>query len=263
MSAPISCVILAYNEAARIRIALAHARQWADDVVVVNKSSTDDTPAIVRECGARVVTIPFSPQGHEHLPDVVAAARHDWVWLFTPGEVPTPACIKAGREWVEAGVDVVRVPMRYYSFGVSGAGGPWAGGHQPRLYHRRRVEFTGYCHSPIRFERAGNIDYAADCSVLHQTHATAAGFMRSHAEYMQQEAEQGSPREVMFQAYSQIDRWQAALDADPVLLPQALAWRIYWFGVALHAWERMQPSIPETYAQRAQAALREWWGTTP
>lgn len=259
MTTPISCLILTYNEAARISVAVAHAQHWADEVVVVDKGSTDGTAGLAEKLGARVAPIPFSRQGHESVEEIVSQASHDWVWLFTPGEVPTPECIRAGRALISDAVDGIYVPMRYYSFGLHYPAGPWSGGHQPRLYHRRRVIFTGFCHAPIKFHRGAVIQGNPECYVLHQTHASADSFIRSHADYMIQEATQGTPEEVTQRAYEQIERWQQALDADPAALGQALAWRLYWFGVALHAWERTQPSIREGYADRAHEALRTWW----
>lgn len=256
----ISCLILTYNEAARITRALGHALKWADEVVVVDKWSTDGTAEISEQLGARVARIPFSRQGHESVEEIVSKATHDWVWLFTPGEVPTPACIAAGRALVSDAVDAIAVPMKYYSFGVHSPVSPWAGGYQPRLYHRRRVKFTGYCHGPITYERGAVIPSTPDCYVLHQTHATAQDFMRSHSDYMMQEAANGDPQQIIRQAFAHLAQWDEPLAADLALVGQALGWRIYWLGVALHAWERLQLSpIREAYATRAQQALNSWW----
>ncbi len=263
MSTPVTCLILTYNEAERIAAAIGHALLWADEVVVVDKWSTDGTDEIARKLGALVARIPFSRQGHENLEELVSKATHDWVWLFTPGEIPTPECIRTGRSLISDDVDAIYVPMRYYSFGVHAARSPWSGGHQPRLYHRHRVEFTGYCHNPIRFKLSAAIKAGPECYVLHQTHATAADFLRSHADYMLQEAERAAPEEVMAHAFAQLERWIPTLDGDPALLGQALGWRVYWFGVALHAWERTQPDIRAAYAARAQEALRVWWTKEP
>lgn len=256
----ITCVILTYNEASRIRIALTHALKWADEVLVVDKGSTDDTREIADQMGAKVAVMNFSLQGHEDNAQMAAFASNDWVWGFTPGEVPTRAVIEAGRELVSDVVDLIYVPMRYYSFGVHSIDSPWAGGYQPRLYNQRRVKFTGVAHSPIQAERIAQIQNPDQCYVLHQTHATAKDFMRSHADYMQNEAKNGTPDEVIARAEQAISAWVHRLNSQPALFPQARAWRLYWLGVALHAWERKSPGIPEEYRQRAAQALSEHWG---
>jgi glycosyltransferase involved in cell wall biosynthesis len=58
----ISAYILAYNEAAKIEAAVASVL-WADEVVVVDSNSSDDTVARAERLGARVVQVPFTGFG--------------------------------------------------------------------------------------------------------------------------------------------------------------------------------------------------------
>jgi hypothetical protein len=257
----VTCLFLVHNEAERIGPALRHALKWADEVLVLDKESTDATAAIARAAGARVVTVPFTRQGHEEWPPLVAHASHDWIWAFTPGEVPTRECIERGLALIDDTVDVIRVPMRYYSFGVHHPRSPWAGGHQPRLYHRGRVNFTGMAHDPIRcpFPRSRVIDSSPTCHVLHQTHAAADSFVRSHADYAINEAAPGTPNEAMARAMEAHSAFDQVFDSDHTLIGQCLGWKLYWLTVALHAWERAQPSIPATYKARAESMLAEHW----
>lgn len=254
----ITCLILAYNEQERIRIALTHAIKWADEVVVVDKGSTDSTCSIAEHMGATVKQIPFSRQGHENIEQMAACASNDWVWGFTPGEVPTTGLIDAGRGMVSDNYDMIRVPMYYYSFGLHHEASPWAGGYQPRLYNRQRVTFTGVAHDPIRAKHIGRIDRTPDRFVLHQTHATAQDFMRSHSDYMVNEAAQGEPKETMGRALAMSAAFDNQFQGNPELFPHMLAWKTYWLGVALHAWEAANPGIAGAYKARAEAALCPW-----
>lgn len=254
----ITCLILTYNEASRIHIAVSHALKWADEVVVVDKESTDKTKEIAEKMGATVRQIPFSKQGHEKYEDMAACSSNDWIWAFTPGEVPTRKVIEAGKAMVSDEVDLITVPMFYYSFGLHHPASPWAGGHQPRLYNRTRVKFTGLCHSPMQADKVKAIEYAADCFVLHQTHATAQDFIRSHADYMVNEAAFGTPTEARDRAIKMHGAFDGNFDSNPDLLPHMMAWKLYWLGVALHAHERLTPGVPEAYVTRAQQMMRVW-----
>lgn len=259
MSHKVSCVILTYNEAKRIRIALSHAFEWADEVVVVDKGSTDETRAIAEQLGAKVAVINFSRQGHEDIAQVISFASNDWVWGFTPGEVPTKKLIETGLSMISDDVDLIMVPMHYYSFGVHSDESPWAGGHQPRLYNRMRIHFTGIAHDPLRAEKIAGIEKTADCYVLHQTHDSAESFIRSHADYMVNEAHNGTPEQVISRAYLAMGEWAGRLGSDPKLAAQSMGWRIYWLGVALHAWNLKNGDISKQYSQRAASLLEVDW----
>lgn len=297
-SPKVTCLILTYNEEARIRTALTHALQWADEVVVVDKGSTDatcqialdmfaevsrlnarggapgqsenlgQTPGFEHKPTGRVGGIPFSSQGHERYEDMVAWARHDWVWHFTPGEVPTKACIETAKHLLGDDVDLILVPMHYFSFGEHHPHSPWAGGWQPRLYHRRRVTFTGIAHDPIRPFRGMNspgrvcrMDGPASCYVLHQTHATAESFIRSHTDYAINEAQKDTPERVLAQAFYQMQAHQHVFSSNPRLAGQHIGWQLYWLQVALHAWGKLHPTIPADYAARAKDMLALHWST--
>ena len=50
----LAVAVLTYNEAARIDLCLQSAA-WADQLIVVDSGSTDDTVALARAAGAEVV----------------------------------------------------------------------------------------------------------------------------------------------------------------------------------------------------------------
>ncbi len=52
---PVSCFIIAYNEADRIGVAIDSVRHWVHEVIVVDSGSTDSTCHVAELHGARVV----------------------------------------------------------------------------------------------------------------------------------------------------------------------------------------------------------------
>jgi len=299
-SPKITCLILAYNEEARIRTALSHATRWADEVIVLDKESTDRTIEIVhrfaddsglsarggapgqseivgqtpgpqQRATVRVHHIPFSRQGHERYEDMVAPASNDWVWHFTPGEVPTPRVIYAAKELLaesdsqpstlNSQLALIRIPTKLWSFGVHDPRSPWGIGYQPRLYHKGRVQFTGICHYPIEAaeNRTAMVPVGEDCYVFHPTHPTADAFIRSHADYCVNEAAKDLPERVLAQAFYQIQAHDQAFRQNPDLLCQQIAWQIYWLQTALHAAERHRArDIPAEYRALTDQALQAW-----
>lgn len=84
----ISAYIIAYNEAWKIRDAI-NSVLWADEIVVVDSHSTDDTVAIAETLGARVVQVDFNGFG-DLRNRAIAACRHPWIFSLDSDERCTP-----------------------------------------------------------------------------------------------------------------------------------------------------------------------------
>lgn len=85
---PLSVIILTRNEEANIRECLK-AVSWADEILVVDSGSSDRTPEIARERGARVVEHPmkdFADQRNYAMDQ----ATGDWVLFIDADERVTP-----------------------------------------------------------------------------------------------------------------------------------------------------------------------------
>jgi glycosyltransferase involved in cell wall biosynthesis len=84
----ISAYIIAYNEAWKIADAI-NSVLWADEIVVVDSHSTDDTVAIAESLGARVVQVDFVGFG-DLRNRAIAACSHEWIFSLDSDERCTP-----------------------------------------------------------------------------------------------------------------------------------------------------------------------------
>jgi glycosyltransferase involved in cell wall biosynthesis len=85
--APVSVLVLTYNEEANLPRCLASVA-WADDVVVVDSFSTDRTVEVARAHGARVVQRAFDGfAGQRNFGLDAAGLRHEWVLHLDADEV--------------------------------------------------------------------------------------------------------------------------------------------------------------------------------
>ena len=75
---PISVIILAKNEAGRIKDCIESVSDWVDEIVIVDDSSTDDTKDIASKMGAKVVTRPMEIEG-AHRNRAYSEAKNEWV----------------------------------------------------------------------------------------------------------------------------------------------------------------------------------------
>ncbi|AGK58421.1 family 2 glycosyl transferase [Hyphomicrobium denitrificans 1NES1] len=83
---PLSCFIIAKNEADRIARTIRSVRSWVDEVVVVDSGSSDGTIAIARAEGARVIVQPWLGFGGQKR-FAEEQCRHDWVLNLDADEV--------------------------------------------------------------------------------------------------------------------------------------------------------------------------------
>lgn len=133
----ISVVVIAKNEAVRIARTLASAADVADELLVVDGGSTDDTIRISIANKARVVENPW-PGYAEQRNFGAAAARNDWIFMLDADEVLSPEIVSFLAEFPASEADESSV----YSFTRIGDFlGRFLPGHDRhkhvRLYNRR------------------------------------------------------------------------------------------------------------------------------
>lgn len=137
----ISAYIIAFNEAEKVADAVRSV-QWADEVVLADSHSTDDTAKIAQELGARVVQIAFEGFGSLRN-QAVAACSHDWVFSLDSDERCTP---EVGAE-VQALLDrpehgAYFVPRRNFFLGREIRHSGWYPNYrQPQLFHKDAMRY--------------------------------------------------------------------------------------------------------------------------
>ena len=149
----LTATIITLNESANITAALESVR-WADEIVVVDAQSSDDTVEIARRFTDRVVVREWP--GYIAQKNYAASiASHDWILSLDADERVTPALaleIKAlmGSDPPCAGY---RVPRVSHYLGRWIRSTDWYPDYQLRLYDRRCARWTGrYVHESVSAE---------------------------------------------------------------------------------------------------------------
>jgi glycosyltransferase involved in cell wall biosynthesis len=140
--AKISAYIIAYNEAAKIEAAVASVL-WADEIVVVDSNSTDETAALAEALGARVVQVPFTGFG-ELRNRAVDACRHEWIFSLDSDERCTAAARDEILQVVRSGAkhDAYLTPRRSYMMGRWITGSGWYPNYrQPQLFRKGALRY--------------------------------------------------------------------------------------------------------------------------
>jgi glycosyltransferase involved in cell wall biosynthesis len=143
MPLPVSCFIIAMNEADRIRAAIRSVRGWVDEVVVVDSGSTDDTVGAAEAEGARVIYNAWPGFGQQKR-FAEKHCRNDWLLNIDADEVITPALAAEIGTLFKGGTPDLAAYGMYVNLVYPGWQRPrlWAHDHYClRLYDRRRVRF--------------------------------------------------------------------------------------------------------------------------
>ncbi|MBD0284392.1 MAG: glycosyltransferase family 2 protein [Flavisolibacter sp.] len=86
---PITTVIITKNESRNIEACIHSARFISDDIIVVDCGSDDQTTALAKAAGAKVITVEWKCYGHSRNTGA-AAAKYDWIFSLDADERITP-----------------------------------------------------------------------------------------------------------------------------------------------------------------------------
>jgi glycosyltransferase involved in cell wall biosynthesis len=115
--AKLSIALLAHNEAANLRRTLQSV-EWADEVILVDSGSTDETVAIALEFGAKVFHESWKGYGAQ-MNSAIDKCTFPWVFSLDADEVLTPG-LQSEIQTLLAGApqfDAYWVPRRNQIFG--------------------------------------------------------------------------------------------------------------------------------------------------
>ena len=133
----VSVTIITRNESAHIRAALESVA-WADERIVVDAQSTDETVAIApraRPAGGRARVAGYGAQKNY----AASLAAHDWILSLDADERVTPAlATQIQQAAAHPAHAAFRIPRVTFHMGRWIRSTDWYPDHQLRLYDRRR-----------------------------------------------------------------------------------------------------------------------------
>jgi len=151
----VSVTIITKNEAADIADALDSVA-WADERIVVDSCSTDETTAIAARHGARVVSHEWGSYAAQKN-YAASLARNDWILSLDADERVTPGLAREIQQLLagEPASRGYRMPRVTFHLGRWIRTTDWYPDDQLRLYDRCAAEWTGrYVHEGVKVEGA-------------------------------------------------------------------------------------------------------------
>jgi glycosyltransferase involved in cell wall biosynthesis len=138
----VSVYIIAYNEAEKLAQAI-NSVLWADEIVVVDSYSTDNTAEIAESMGARVVQVEFKGFG-DLRNQAIAACQYEWIFSLDSDERCTPAARDEMLAIVqgEALHDAYMMPRKNFFMGRWIKHSGWYPNYrQPQLFRQGAVSY--------------------------------------------------------------------------------------------------------------------------
>ena len=143
MPEPVSLYIIAFNEAANLREVLPTVL-WADEIVVVDSFSTDDTAAVCAQFEVRRVDVKF--EGFGNLRNAaLALLKHDWVVSIDSDERSTPEFANEVRRTLAEGTrcDAYLVPRKSHFLDKWMRHCGWYPDYrQPQFFNRKKMRYA-------------------------------------------------------------------------------------------------------------------------
>ena len=140
--AKLTVTVITHNESASIAGALASVA-WADEIVVVDSHSTDETAALARRYTPRVEVREWAGYGAQKN-YAAGLASHDWILSIDADERITPALAAEIRGLMDEGPALAgyRIPRVSYYLGRWIRSTDWYPDLHLRLYDRRAARWS-------------------------------------------------------------------------------------------------------------------------
>lgn len=183
MAEKISIFVISYNRAPLLAACL-RAASFADEVIVVDKSSTDDSVAVAERLATRVVVVPWTPTVEETRAFAVSLCSHEWIMMLDDDEILSPETAAWWRDGARPDdADIINIPLRHYILGVHDERAYYWPEVHPRLFRRGAMAFSRTVHGGniARSERIGVAP--PEVCIHHLSHPDTAGWIERANRY--------------------------------------------------------------------------------
>jgi len=266
----ISAFIMVYNEEKRIKNAL-DSLLWCNEIVLVDKQSTDKTVEIASGYGSKVkiyfmnYSASYESSELEYLLNYCSC---EWVIIFTASDVIHP---KLANNIVylinqkDFSYDVINIPFRRYVLGLETKRSPWYSELSPKVLRKSviRIKNNGV-HDALQFTgRELNLKNHTEHCMYHLTHETVDIMMENHKRYWRGEAKaeviilRKSIQRISIELFKLIFfRKSFLLGWNGIML--SFAYMTYFMITFIYKWEKKYSHAPEKYKTIRKLVSDQW-----
>ena len=191
MKQKVTVVLTVRNEEKMIRDCLESVKDWADEIVVVDDSSTDKTIEIVKKYTSKIFN--FNSNGYVEASRnfAIQKAKNDWILVLDADE-------RVGKKLLEKLDDInteeithVYIPRKNIIFGKWIEHTGWWPDYQIRYFLKNKISWPDKIHSkPVLTGKEERLNPEEDLSILHENYQTVSQFILRMDRYTTIEADQ-------------------------------------------------------------------------
>jgi len=175
----LSVVITTWNEAENLPRAVKSARLIADEIVVVDTQSTDNTVAIASKLGCKVYHHKNTGIVEPVRNFSISKAKGEWILLLDADEViPQELAVQITKTIKANTADYFRLPRKNIIFGKHITSDHWWPDYVYRLFRKGFVVWSDAIHSiPVTRGRGGDFPAIPDQALIHHNYQDISQFL--------------------------------------------------------------------------------------
>ena len=220
MREKLSAFVITHNRSSLLESCL-RAVSFADELIVIDKSSTDGSAAVASRYADRVEVVPWTPTVEETRAFALSLCRHEFVLHLDDDEIlssPTAAYVR--RLLGDTGTDIYAVPYRHYILGRHDEQAYYWPDTRHCLFRQGAVAFTPTVHNGVvlKSNRISAIPVTSDVCIHHLSHPDVASFIERTNRYTSRSDRArvvGGDGDLIAFAHAQIDYWSKQGRARP------------------------------------------------
>ena len=181
----ISVVVNTHNEAEKLEDCLQSIRQLANEIVVVDMESTDESVAVAKKFGAQVYQEKLVPYVELIRNESVRKAKSDWILVLDPDErIPTALARELKKVVKEDEFEAVNIPRKNIIFGQWIKHTNWWPDRQVRFYKKGKVIWNDKIHLyPQVKGRVIDLPVKEELAIEHLNYENVAEFLSRQNRY--------------------------------------------------------------------------------
>ena len=188
----VSVYIEVFNEEHRIEACL-QCFQWAKELVVFDKGSTDRTVELAKKYATKLVIVPKTVASENYK----IWSQHltcEWSMSITASSLIHPAVVSKISSMISNlnfEYDVIGLPYGMYAFGIRSHNSAWTADHKLALIRRKALIISDKLHEEIGFKTKSSLivlTQSPDEVFYHLTHESLDSFMDRITRYAAYEA---------------------------------------------------------------------------